>query len=183
MVFKRHFQQVNLELNSWLHQWQVVVRLEWVLQLLNTSGLTWVAVLLPRSKIPKLKSESVSRRPWYGGIYSRLCNESSPRHGEAVNEPGMRVCRLTPCRVGRDQRLESFSTWDSSPRSKETLSLNSWNSLSTPSLSIELRGDSRDHKRAGDLYSDRGITDEMRCLRCLGSGQQFTGALAAKGEG
>lgn len=100
----------------------MVVRLEWVLQLLNTSGLTWVAVLLPRSKIPKLKSESVSRRPWYGGIYSRLCNESYPRHGEAVNEPGMRVCCLTPCRVGRDQRLESFSTWDSSPRSKETLS-------------------------------------------------------------
>ena len=32
------------------------------------------------------------------------------------------------------------------------------------------------------LYRDRGITDEMRCLRCLGSGQQFTGALAAKEE-
>lgn len=100
----------------------MVVRLEWVLQLLNTRGLTWVAVPLPRSKIPKLKSENVSRRPWYRGIYSRLWNESYPRHGEAVNEPGMRVCCLTPCRVGRDQRLESFSTWDSSPRSKETLS-------------------------------------------------------------
>lgn len=73
---------------------------------------------------------------------------------------------------------------ETAPRGPRRPSLsNSRNSLSTPSLSIELRGDSRDYKRAGDLYSDRGITDEMRCLRCLGSGQQFTGALAAKGEG
>lgn len=42
---------------------------------------------------------------------------------------------------------------ETAPRGPRRPSLsNSWNSLSTPSLSIELRGDSRDYKCAGDLF-------------------------------
>lgn len=52
--------------------WNLVHRLKWILQLLNTSGLTWVTVLLPRSKILKRMSESVSRGPWYGEIFTIL---------------------------------------------------------------------------------------------------------------
>ena len=95
-------------------------------------------------------------------------------------KPGMRVCSLTACGVGGEQRLESFSTWDSYPRSAETLSFKHLKFPFDPFSEQELKGDSQDYTCAGDLYSDSGITDEMRSLRCLGSGQQFTGALAAK---
>lgn len=51
-----------------------------------------------------------------------------------------------------------------------------------PSLSIEQRDTKQGYKRAGDLHSESGIMDEMKCMKCLGSGLQFTGALAAKEE-
>lgn len=59
---------------------------------------------------------------------------------------------------------------------------NTWNSRLTPSLSIEQTGDSQGYKCEDDLYSESGIRSEMKCPKCLGSGQQFTGALAAKEE-
>lgn len=90
------------------------------------------------------------------------------------------MCNLTPC-AGGEKRLESFSTIDSSRNRRRPCLSNPWNSLSTPSLSIN-EGHSQGYKCAGDLHSESGMMGEMKCMKCLGSGQQFTGALAAKEE-
>lgn len=152
----------------------------WIVQLVNRSGLTWVIVLLPRSKIPKLTSESVSRGPWYGEIFTILKLVLSKAWG--TRKPGTKMCNLTPRDVAGDERLESFSTLDSSRQSVKTFSFKRLKFPFDPCSKHWAEGRFTGYKCAGDLYSERGIRGEMKCLGCLGSGQQFTEALAAKKE-
>lgn len=90
----------------------------------NVSGLTSVAVRLPRSKIQKLVSESVSRGPWYGAIFTILERVLSKAWGTRKAE--MKTCHLTPSGAGGDKRLEGFSTSDSSRSTLKPSLSNTW---------------------------------------------------------
>lgn len=112
----------------------LVHRFHWVRQLLKTSGLTWVIVLLPRNKIPKLMSESVSRGPWYEEIFTILILVLSKVWGNEkagnanVQSNSVWWWRQTP---GTLQHHRQRPADRGGPLS------NTWNSLSIPALGIE----------------------------------------------
>lgn len=91
---------------------------------------------------------------------------------ENVQSNSVWCCRRTPGKLQHRRQLPAVS--------KRPFLSNTWNSLWTPAPSMEQKEKFSGYKCAGDLYSERGIRGEMKCLKCLGSGQQFTEALAAK---
>lgn len=129
-------------INKWL---QINALVYWAFnEIVNAWGLTSVTVRLPRSKIQKQVSESVSRGPWYGAIFTNLERVLSEAWGTRKAE--MKMSHLT-LRAGRDKRLEGFSTSDSSR------SVLSWEHLMfswTSPLSPEKR-DSQGCKHASDF--------------------------------
>lgn len=92
----------------------------------NAWRLTSVTVRLPRSKIQKLVSESVSRGPWYRAIFTNLERVLSEAWGTRKAE--MKMCHLT-LGAGGNKRLQGFSTSDSS---RSVLKPSLWNTWCFP---------------------------------------------------
>lgn len=123
-------------------------------------------------------SESVSRGPWYGEIFTILKLVLSKAWGnekawhENKQSNSVPRWRRTLGKLQHHRQLPAVGGGLSAFQTFEIRFL--------PFSEHWAEGHSRGYTCAGDLHSERGIMGEMKCMKCLGSGQQFTGALAAK---